>query len=179
MKAFLEKHSSQENESYRFNRRIDNGFAFAWHYHPEIELTLIVQSRGKRFIGDQISDFKEGDLVLMGPNLPHTWYSPPARPSRPDSHQAIYAQFGEDFLGTEFFSRSELIRVDRLLKRSALGLQITGTIRNEVEASMHQMQHLEGLPRLLVLLGILDRLSRVRHLKTISSKGYQLSLIHI
>ncbi|WP_236943608.1 hypothetical protein [Jeongeupia sp. USM3] len=46
---------------------------FAWHYHPEFELTLTLNARGQRFIADRIDDFDDGDLVLLGPELPHSW----------------------------------------------------------------------------------------------------------
>jgi AraC-like DNA-binding protein len=57
------------------DRRLDNGIPFQWHYHPEFELTLTLNSRGQRYIGDAIANYDDGDLVLLGPNLPHTWCS--------------------------------------------------------------------------------------------------------
>ena len=57
------------------DRRLDDGIPFQWHHHPEFELTLTLNSRGQRFIGDHIGDYDDGDLVLVGPNLPHTWVS--------------------------------------------------------------------------------------------------------
>ena len=50
-------------------------FRFAWHHHPEFELTLTRNSRGQRFVGDHVGNYDDGDLVLIGPNLPHTWAS--------------------------------------------------------------------------------------------------------
>ena len=41
------------------------------HVHPELELTYVESSYGVRFIGDNISDFREIDLVLTGSMLPH------------------------------------------------------------------------------------------------------------
>jgi len=46
---------------------------FLWHYHPEFELTLTLNARGQRYVGDHLADFSDGDLILLGPNLPHTW----------------------------------------------------------------------------------------------------------
>ena len=40
-------------------------FASPWHFHSEIELTSVVQSRGRRFVGDHIAPFAAGDLVLL------------------------------------------------------------------------------------------------------------------
>ena len=57
------------------DRRLDDGIPFQWHYHPEFELTLTLNSRGQRYIGDSIAPYGDGDLVLLGPNLPHTWNS--------------------------------------------------------------------------------------------------------
>jgi len=51
----------------------EEGFEAPFHYHPEYELTYIVEGRGTRFIGTQMESFKDGDLVLVGSNVPHCW----------------------------------------------------------------------------------------------------------
>lgn len=58
---------------FRFFQRIEPGFAPYWHFHPELELTYIKKGQGLRFVGDHISTYREGDLVLLGGNLPHQW----------------------------------------------------------------------------------------------------------
>ena len=58
-----------------FHRRLDEGIPFLWHYHEEFELTLTLNSRGTRYVGDCVEPYGDGDLVLLGSNLPHTWMS--------------------------------------------------------------------------------------------------------
>ncbi|MBK8622462.1 MAG: AraC family ligand binding domain-containing protein [Saprospiraceae bacterium] len=49
-------------------------FEFKWHFHPEYELTFIVKGNGIRLIGNSNQEFCDNDFVLIGPNLPHTWF---------------------------------------------------------------------------------------------------------
>ncbi len=107
--------------------RIDLEFPFYWHYHPEFELTLIVNSHGQRLVGDGIADYGPGDLVLLGPNLPHSWRSGPVKLPREQWHRAVVIQFRENFLGEEFFRLAEMEPIVRLLKRSAAGLSFGHT----------------------------------------------------
>ena len=72
MKAFLERIESPIIKAFSFE--LDE-FEFNWHYHPEYELTLITQGHGMRMIGDHYTHFFTHDLVLLGPNIPHTWIS--------------------------------------------------------------------------------------------------------
>src|SRR5437764_2448605 len=76
MRPFLETLPVVPGASWSMlNRRLDAAIPFQWHHHPEFELTLTLNSRGQRFIGDHIGRYDDGDLVLIGPNLPHTWCS--------------------------------------------------------------------------------------------------------
>lgn len=51
------------------------------HSHPLWELTLIERGSGTRLVGDRVEPFHPGELVLLAPDLAHTWAStgrPPA-----------------------------------------------------------------------------------------------------
>ena len=75
MKPLLEKVLVDQGSSWSaFHRHLES-FPFEWHYHPEFELTMTLNSVGQRYIGDYIGSYDHGDLILMGPNLPHTWCS--------------------------------------------------------------------------------------------------------
>jgi hypothetical protein len=87
-----------------------------WHFHPEVELLLTLKGGTHRRIGDNISPLTEGDLVLIGSNLPHDFRNSrePGVPFRPV--QAIVLQFRPDFLGPSWLERNDMSRVQRLFQ---------------------------------------------------------------
>ncbi len=152
MKVHFEKLTSV-GDSFHCFERADSGFPFYWHYHPEFELTLIVDSQGQRLVGDSIADYKSGDLVLLGPNLPHSWRSGPIKSQSQRVHQAVVVQFPQNFLGEQFFALKEMESIARLLKRSAAGLAFGHTKAGEkVAANLAELPHLAGARQLLTLL---------------------------
>ena len=68
-----------------------------WHFHPEYEIHLIVATTGKMFVGDHISSFAPGNLVLMGPNLPHNWVSDVPE-GETIAQRNLVVQFGQEFV---------------------------------------------------------------------------------
>lgn len=164
MKARIERVSTGDAASFLCRRRTDSRFGFAWHYHPELELTLIVRSRGRRFVGDSIEAYDDGDLVLVGSNLPHTWSSDPSRKGR---HEAVFCQFPREFLKSP-----ELSAAQRLFDRSSRGLRFTGRTQRAVARQMEELERLQGLRRLAGLLEILDQLARSTESRPLSGRGY-------
>jgi AraC-like DNA-binding protein len=166
MKAAVERVSPGAGASFLCRRRIDTRFGFNWHFHAEIELTAILHSRGRRFVGDSIEAYGDGDLVLLGPNLPHTWHSEAGRRGR---HEAVFCQFPETFLDMEM---PELSGVKRLLQRASRGLRFTGATQKAVLRKMEGLDRVQGLARLTGLLEILDLLARSRDGRPLASREF-------
>ena len=129
-------------------------FEFYWHYHPEFELTYIVSGRGIRLVGDSQEAFGSGDLVLLGPNLPHTWVSD----SRNDGGcVAVVLKFSgavfEPLLAMPGFEP-----LKRLLGRSAAGLYFR-TIGNHIQGHFDQVRRANGIQAVAHLLLLLDLLA--------------------
>ncbi|MEJ8855559.1 AraC family transcriptional regulator [Variovorax robiniae] len=103
-----------------FDRRLP-AFPFNWHYHPEYELTLTLNSVGERFVGDHVARYGDGDLVLVGPNLPHAWQSRSAlQPGQP--HHAVVAWFTRQWAEGLTLPYPELGGIGQLLAESSRGL---------------------------------------------------------
>ncbi len=159
MKPYFEKVASGASSFIAYERN-DPEFPFYWHYHPEYELTLIVDSHGQRLVGDSIADYGPGDLVLLGPNVPHSWRSGPMKTSAAEIHRAVVVQFRQDFLGPDFFQLKEMAGVERLLRRSSNGLAFGGTdAGRNVAVVMKDLASLPPPKRLITLLSVLIELA--------------------
>ena len=126
MRPLFEKVTVPEGVSWSFlNRRLDDGIPFQWHYHPEFELTLTLNSRGQRYIGDSIASYDDGDLVLLGPNLPHTWCSAERLDPR-EPHIALVMWFTEGWAESVTASLVEMRAVRSLLAAGGAGDRLLG-----------------------------------------------------
>ncbi len=175
MRARFEKVSVDATRSFVWLERRLARFDAPWHFHPEIELTLIVASHGRRFVGDSIEPFAEGDLVLLGPNLPHFWHTAGAQPPGSRAH-SIVVQFREDFLGPAWWERPEFAAIHALLRRAARGIQFRGAAARSVAGVLREARPRSGLPALLQLASVLGTLAGASGARPLASAAYEPSL---
>src|SRR6478672_2541450 len=50
-------------------------FSSEFHFHEQCQLAYIIKGSGKRIVGDSVEHFEENELVFIGSNLPHVWYT--------------------------------------------------------------------------------------------------------
>src|ERR1700749_3666853 len=118
-------------------RRFDQwAFDGPYHFHPEYELTYITKGSGKSYVGSHMEDFDAGDLVLLGPNLPHCWKLSELEKLQSDAG-AIVIQFNENFLGEDFFSKPELQEIKKLFQRSSSGISFKGITQDAINKKLH------------------------------------------
>ncbi len=134
-------------------------FDCPFHFHPEVELTLIEGSCGTRLIGGCMERFEPGDLVLIGANLPHWYYNDPAESLGERWARSVVVQFRPDFLGKRFWLAREMAAIHQLLELAGRGLKVVGDLREEVAPRVEHLPELSGLERLLELLAILHKLA--------------------
>ena len=144
-------------------------FPIGWHFHPEIELTSIVESSGRRWVGDHVTGYEAGDLVLIGPNLPHYWMNDAGAAGMAHS---VVIQFRMDAFGSGFFDLTEMKEVKELLLRSKRGIRFTGAGRTPVAERIFALREASGLPCFLELLGILGDLAEERDYELLSSPDF-------
>jgi AraC-like DNA-binding protein len=149
-------------------------FENPWHYHPEFELTLVIKSTGIRFIGDSIEPFEEGDLVLMGSNLPHYWrnsdsyYSAGSRLEA----EAIIMRFRLDVWGGQLLNAPEMESIQNLLKRVGQGIHFPLKTTSKILPVLLQTLETSGTERLICWLRIFEILAQEKTFRTLSQKSF-------
>ncbi len=119
----------------RFN---EEAFSSPYHYHPELELTLILKGQGKRYVGNSMLPYTPGDLVMLGSDLPHCWKSENVVKGKKNA-SSLVLQFREDCFGTGFFQKNEMSFINGLLQKSNAGIQFTGATATEAAAQLQQV----------------------------------------
>ncbi len=140
------------------------------HSHKNYELNLITSGSGKRLVGNNIAPFKEGDLVLMGPHLPHCWDILDCAEDK--SPSCIVIHFYENIISSDFFNIPELNCIENLLKESARGIAFSGQGVEEVSEKMALLSQLRGLESYIVLLQVFKILLDIKDREFLSVTPY-------
>lgn len=173
MKPVYEKIQYPEGASWRFYLRELESLPFEWHYHPEYELTLTLNSRGERYIGDHIASYDAGDLVMLGPNLPHSWASNEC-PDPDKPHQVYVLWFSQawvDQLSTAFPEFSDL---HAFLDQSRRGIHWSKDVSQALQPLLLKLPRASHRQRFTLLLTILDTLQATEPTPLASTRFHSL-----
>ena len=169
MKPMYEKVLPTENSSWRYWLYALDEIPFNWHYHPEYEICLTLNSYGQRYIGDDIAEYGDLDLVLLGPDLPHTWHSKGLVSA--GKHLTYVAQLPRAWIDA-VAQMPELKSLADLLIRSRRGVQFSCLTAVQCRARFEAMLDATPMQRLLWLLEILQLMLGDSAAHTIASDGY-------
>ena len=151
----------------KFESGIKENIAPKWHFHPEIELVFIENGSGKRHIGNHISQYSNGDLIMVGPNLPHFGFTDRFSGTKKE----IIVQFREDFMGTGIFDKIEHSPIGRLFEKSKSGLSFFGNTKTEVGQRLESLFYMNNFEKLTELFKILYLLSQSREVDLLNAAG--------
>lgn len=167
----FEKIESNVNHSFHINHMKVDFFPSLRHYHPEIEILLIEQGTGIRFVGDSAEPFAPGDLVMIGPNVPHEWCS--EKNSTTTQSEAIYILFNPEMLGANFWELPETKIILKIIQQSERGIKLKGKTRDEVALLMKTIDTSYGFSRIKILLNILELIAFTNEYQYLASPNIQ------
>ncbi|GAA3981218.1 AraC family transcriptional regulator [Mucilaginibacter dorajii] len=175
MKPLLLKVSSGPAHSFSVRHDVLPDINNRWHCHPELELIYLKKGTGTQFIGDSIKQFKAGDMVLVGSNLPHYWRFDDTYFNHTDTEgvEVFVVHFCENFWGDAFLQLPENKLIKVMLEKSKRGLQITGITKEKVATQMAAMLNTDGAERIIMLLKALNAIATSTQPAYLASIGFK------
>lgn len=144
------------------------------HSHKNIELNYIASGAGRRIVGDHISDFEKGDLVLLGPDLPHCWEL--LDTEKNEDPICMVTHFSENILDHEFFKIPELQNIVELINQADRGIQFKVDNDSEIHDILTRLSQSKGLDYYIGLLKIFSLLIKIDNRKRLSNPMNQSSV---
>ena len=175
MKQPLRKDLEPVMATFTVKELVEPHFDPIWHFHPHYQLFLVEEGTGTRFIGDSIKPFGPGDLVFLGPNLPHLWRSDKVYFEKESglATRGIVVYFTADFLGPSFFEKQEMSHLRQLLDHARRGLEWTGPTRGRATlALLDVVAQPPTFERVIRLLTLLNELSLAADYQYLTNPGY-------
>lgn len=154
-------------------------FTFPWHYHSEYEIDYIVKSHGTRYVGDNVGEFSEGNLVLVGSNVPHLWKNAPEFYNNDPSYRvnAIVIQFPGDFVQGLRNTYPEFQNIRELLMRAERGICFMGKDSELLGKELLHLLKLNGMERLLAFIRILEQMALAKNYRLLASEAFKSTVV--
>ena len=155
----------------------NNEFDYPWHYHPEFELTYILTSHGVRYVGNNIENFFDNDLVLIGSNLPHCWIN---SVDQDEPASAIVVYLKEEFGSNVWMQSCEFESIRQLLASSGKGIKFDSSVALRMKEKYFELLQLPPLKKFTLLLEILQELAQTNQFHYLCEQGfsYELNYTH-
>ena len=141
-----------------------------WHFHPEIELVYIEEGEGKRHIGNHISNYDNGDLIIIGSNVPHYGF----KSKTEEEGKEIVLQVHESCFGIGFLDMVELSSIKKLFPQAQLGLSYYGETKREVGLRLKEMFYMSSFERIIEVIKIFHILSLSDEYNSLDAGGKSL-----
>ncbi len=157
MKIEFEMVQPDEGSSLRIIHNKTNAEEYPWsyHYHPEYEIVCVLYGSGARHVGNHFSNYENGDLVFMGPNLPHAGFGLNAH----GPHEEIVIQIKESVLRQSILPRPEMAAIHQLLERVRCGVSFHGQTKEQISRRLVDLLKMNPFDKYMELVSILQQMA--------------------
>jgi AraC-like DNA-binding protein/quercetin dioxygenase-like cupin family protein len=157
MKIEFELVREDEGSSFRLlhDKILAEQYSWQYHYHPEFELVCVLAGNGTRQVGNHVGGYENGDLVLMGPNLPHSGFGLNAN----GMIEQVVVQFKDEVFDSSFLTKPEMKPIHSLFERSRYGIAFTGLTKEKATKKLVKLLKLPPFERFIELASIFQLLA--------------------
>jgi AraC-like DNA-binding protein len=159
-----------QNDCFTIFSRVKKEFSFPLHYHEELELNLIINAKGaRRIVGDHIECIDDLELVLVGPNLYHAWFT---HQCKSEEIREVTIQWHKDLLDDKLLRRNQLSFIRSMVERSQKGILFSKETAAALAPRILSLNQKNGFDSVLELMSILHDLSTSRNMRTLSDVSF-------
>ncbi len=159
-----------QNDCFTIFSRVKSEFNFPLHYHEEFELNLIINAKGaKRIVGDHIDEIEDLELVLVGPNQSHAWFTHNCKSAE---IKEITIQWHKDLLDEKLLRRNQLSFIRKMFELSSRGILFSRETIQNIYPRIVSLEKERGFDSVIALINILHDLSASRNMRTLSETGF-------
>jgi AraC-like DNA-binding protein len=159
-----------QNDCFTIFSRVKKEFTFPLHYHEELELNLIINAKGaRRIVGDHIDTINDLELVLVGPNMYHAWFT---HQCVSEEIREVTIQWHKDLFEDKLLRRNQLSFIRSMMDRSQKGILFSPETAAALAPRILSLNQKNGFDSVLELLSILHDLSISRNMRTLSDGSF-------
>ncbi|MDP4150559.1 MAG: AraC family transcriptional regulator [Bacteroidota bacterium] len=159
-----------QSDCFTIFSRVKKEFSFPLHYHEELELNLILNAKGaRRIVGDHIETIDDMELVLVGPNLYHAWFT---HQCKSEEIREVTIQWHKDLFDDKLLRRNQLSFIRSMVERSQKGLLFSRDTIKALAPRILSLNQKNGFDSVLELMSILHDLSISRNTRTLSDASF-------
>jgi AraC-like DNA-binding protein len=159
-----------QNDCFTIFSRVKKEFSFPLHYHEELELNLIMNAKGaRRIVGDHIDTIDDLELVLVGPNLYHAWFT---HQCKSEEIREVTIQWHKDLFEDKLMRRNQLSFIRNMMDKSQKGILFSQEAAAVLAPRILALNQRSGFDGVLELLSILHDLSISKNMRTLSDASF-------
>jgi AraC-like DNA-binding protein len=159
-----------QSDCFTIFSRVKSAFDFPLHYHEEFELNFIQNAKcARRVVGDHIEEIDDLELVLVGSNLQHAWFT---HQCKSKEIREITIQFHKDLFDEKLLRRNQLSFIRILLEKSQRGILFSRETTHQLAPRIIDLNQKHGFDSVLELMSILHDLSTSRNMRTLSDASF-------
>lgn len=145
-------------------------FDFPIHTHNDIELNLILNASGaQRIIGDHMGEISSAELVLVGSNLAHGWFTHNCSGT---IIKEFTVQFHKDLFDEKFLNRNQMANIRNMFENAKRGILFSEVTSRTITPRILSLQEKTGFDSVLELFSIIHALSVSKDIKLLSDTSF-------
>ncbi|MBK3516139.1 AraC family transcriptional regulator [Carboxylicivirga marina] len=174
MKLKYKSIKSERRKALVIERINERHFEDNWHYHNEHELIYYIKGKGSRVVGDNLSEFKKGDLVLVGAGLPHLWKN--SEEVELDGLDAIIIKFDTNHNAFNLLSMTEFNSIKSLFNLSQRGVKFSEKSLGQIHDLLLSLISADPASQIILFLQVLNILANQNDTELLASPEFSLPM---